>query len=338
MKRISGAEMTKERSNETGAERLDLYRKMRVIREAETSLSGLFANNEIPGFIHLSLGQEAVAVGVCGALQEGDTLASNHRGHGHALAQGISLQSFFLELFGKDGGICRGRGGSMHIADMSVGMLGANGIVGGGLSIALGSALAHSVKTSGNVAVVFFGDGALGEGLLHEVLNLASLWGLPLLLVCENNGWSEFSRSSDQITTSIADLAKAFSIPFQRVDGTNVRDVHSIAGELCDRLRAGQGPAVLECLTVRWHGHYEGDPQKYRAEGDLDTASATDCVALERDRLVKDGVDAGILDVLDTEIKAEVEAAVAAARHGTAPDFAVALSDVHRKTIGSHHV
>lgn len=330
--------MAKERNEMTGEERVDLYRKMRVIREAETSLSGLFANNEIPGFIHLSLGQEAVAVGVCDALDKGDTLASNHRGHGHALAQGISLESFFLELFGKDGGICRGRGGSMHIADMSVGMLGANGIVGGGLAIALGSALAHSVKKSGNIAVVFFGDGALGEGLLHEVLNLASLWGLPLLLVCENNGWSEFSRSSDQITASIGDLAKSFSIPFERVDGTKVNEVRSVAGELCDRLRVGQGPALLECVTVRWHGHYEGDPQKYRAEGDQDTATSTDCVALERDRLAKEGVDVGTLDRFDTEVKAEVEAAVVAARCGMAPDFAAALSDVHRKTIGSRHV
>lgn len=330
--------MTKQRNKKTDADRLALYRKMRVIREAETALSGLFANNEVPGFIHLSLGQEAVAAGVCDALRDGDTLASNHRGHGHALAQGVSLNQFFLELFGKDGGICRGRGGSMHIADMKVGMLGANGIVGGGLPIALGSALAHSVKKTDHVAVVFFGDGALGEGIVHETLNLAALWKLPLLLVCENNGWSEFSRSSDQIRADIGDLAKAFSIPFERVDGTKVRDVRSMTGELCDRLRAGRGPAILECLTVRWHGHYEGDPQKYRAEGDQDTATSTDCVALERDQLAKDGVDIGTLDTFDAEVKTEVEAAVLAARNGAAPDFAAALGDVHSKTIGSHHV
>ncbi|MBR9651516.1 thiamine pyrophosphate-dependent dehydrogenase E1 component subunit alpha [Thalassovita aquimarina] len=330
--------MTKKRNDKSDTDLLGLYRKMRVIREAETALSGLFANNEIPGFIHLSLGQEAVAAGVCDALRDGDTLASNHRGHGHALAQGVSLDQFFLELFGKDGGICRGRGGSMHIADMSVGMLGANGIVGGGLPIALGSALAHSIKKSDQVAVVFFGDGALGEGAVHEVMNLAALWNLPLLMVCENNGWSEFSRSSDQIRAEIGDLAKAFSIPFERVDGTKVRDVRSMTADLCDRLRTGQGPAILECLTVRWHGHYEGDPQKYRAEGDQETATSTDCVALERDSLIGDGFDAATLDALDAEVKAEVEAVVIAARNGASPSFATALGDVHRNTIGSHHV
>ncbi len=336
--RISGEVMTTKRNDNSDADLLGLYRKMRVIREAETALSGLFANNEIPGFIHLSLGQEAVAAGVCDALQDGDTLASNHRGHGHALAQGVSLDQFFLELFGKDGGICRGRGGSMHIADMSVGMLGANGIVGGGLPIGLGSALAHSINKSDNVAVVFFGDGALGEGIVHEVMNLAALWDLPLLMVCENNGWSEFSRSADQIRADLEGLAKAFAIPFERVDGTKVRDVRNMTAELRDRLCAGQGPAILECLTVRWHGHYEGDPQKYRAEGDQDTANATDCVAMERDRLIGDGVDAATLDTIDAEVKAEVEAAVADARHGASPDFATALGDVHRNTIGSHHV
>src|SRR5271156_4463003 len=174
------------------AELLRLYAEMRLIREVEQRLSVLFGDGEIPGFIHLSIGQEAVAVGIAAALQRHDTLASNHRGHGHALAKGLDVSRFFLEILGRSEGYCGGRGGSMHVADMSVGMLGANGIVGAGLSIALGSALAHRTLGRPAIAVAFFGDGALAEGLLHECLNLAAVWRLPLLFVCENNGWGEF--------------------------------------------------------------------------------------------------------------------------------------------------
>ena len=184
-----------------------LHATMCLIRETETRLSHLFADGEIPGFIHLSIGQEGVAAGVVAALRRDDTLASNHRGHGHALAKGVDLDSFFLEIMGRTEGICRGRGGSMHIADMTTGMLGANGIVGAGLPIAVGSALAHQVKGSDCLACVFFGDGALAEGVLHESFNLASIWQLPVLFVCENNGWSEFSPTAQQMAATPTALA-----------------------------------------------------------------------------------------------------------------------------------
>src|SRR4051794_1274144 len=191
---------------------VELYRVMARIRAAENHLIKLFADSEVPGFIHLSIGQEAVAAGVMAALEPRDTIATTHRGHGHVIARGIDLGLFFKKVMGKAGGVCRGRGGSMHIADLSLGVLGANGIVGAGIPIAMGSAVAHSVRKTGGVAVVFFGDGAMAEGVLHETLNLAALWRLPLVLVCENNGWSEFSPTSRQFSGTLRGLAAAFGI------------------------------------------------------------------------------------------------------------------------------
>ena len=209
----------------SSAELLRLYADMRLIREVEQRLSLLFGDGEIPGFIHLSIGQEAVAVGVAGALRTDDTLASNHRGHGHAIAKGLDLSRFFLEIMGRSEGYCGGRGGSMHVADMSVGMLGANGIVGAGLPIAVGSALAHQLRKTGAIACVFFGDGALAEGVLHESFNMAALWRLPILFVCENNGWSEFSPAARQLATEPSKLAGTFEIPAERVDGNDIVEI-----------------------------------------------------------------------------------------------------------------
>src|SRR4051794_26289270 len=194
-----GGRMARNRRGGDAEQILALYWRMLTVRRAEQRLSTLFADGEIPGFIHLSIGQEAVAVGVAAVLGPADTVASNHRGHGHALAKGMPLVPFFLEVMGKAEGICGGRGGAMPVADMGVGMLGANGIVGAGTSLALGSALAFQVRGEPHVAAVFFGDGAVAEGLVHECLNLAALWQLPLLFVCENNGWAEFSPTSRQL-------------------------------------------------------------------------------------------------------------------------------------------
>jgi len=306
-----------------------LYERMLRVRRVELRLSALFAAGEIPGFIHLSVGQEATAVGIAAALRPDDTIASTHRGHGHALAKGMSLAPFFLELFGKAEGLCAGRGGSMHVADTSIGMLGANGIVGAGLPIALGSALAHAVRKTGGVAAAFFGDGAAAEGVLHETLNLAALWKLPLLLVCENNGWSEFSPTAGQLALSLPRLAAAFGIEFATVDGDDVEAVHEVATGLVARIRDGGGPRFLECSTHRVHGHYEGDPQKYRNPAELAAIAAHDPVARCARRLAELGADAALLDEVARRVDAEVDAAVATARQATSPAFEGARSDVY---------
>ena len=312
---------------------LDLYARMLRVRRAEERLATLFADGEIPGFIHLSIGQEAVAVGVGAALERDDTVASNHRGHGHALAKGMPLGSFFLEVMGKEEGICRGRGGSMHVADMSVGMLGANGIVGAGMSLALGSALAFQVRGTTNVATVFFGDGAVAEGLLHECLNLAALWRLPLLFVCENNGWAEFSPTSRQIAARLDALAAAFGIAYAEVDGNDVEAVHATASDLLRAMREDPGPRILECRTRRVRGHYEGDAQKYRVGVDASDVPEDPLVRAER-RLEEAGTGRGDFQALDREIAAEIEAAIAAARGAVEPDFERAQADVYTPAAG----
>jgi pyruvate dehydrogenase E1 component alpha subunit len=313
------------------ARRLALLRQMLLIREAELRLSQLFADGEIPGFIHLSVGQEGIAAGVCAALEKDDTLASNHRGHGHALAKGLGLGRFFLEIMGKAEGMCGGRGGSMHVADASVGMLGANGIVAAGLPIALGSALAHQVQRNGRVAVVFFGDGALAEGVVHETLNMAALWRLPLLMVCENNGWSEFSPTSRQLAADPCTLARAHKVDAESVDGNDVEAVYRASAKLVAEIRAGGGPRFLEAMTVRVRGHFEGDPQKYRQQAADD---AGDPITRFTAALIESGTPAATIDAVRTEVATAIEAAVAKGRAGTFPDFETARADVYTRAGG----
>jgi acetoin:2,6-dichlorophenolindophenol oxidoreductase subunit alpha len=320
---------------QSGSEQvLDLYRRMLLIRRAEERLAKLFADGEIPGFIHLSIGQEAVAVGVGAALDPADTLASNHRGHGHALAKGMKLKPFFLELMGKGDGICGGRGGSMHVADMSIGMLGANGIVGAGMSLALGSALALQTRGTKNIACVFFGDGAVAEGLLHECLNLAALWKLPLLFVCENNGWAEFSPTSRQIAVRLETLASAFGVRYRDVDGNDVEAVHAAAKDIVSSMRGEPQPHVLECRTRRVRGHYEGDPQKYRVGEDTSDVPEDPLIRAEK-RLESLRVGEHDLKRLDREVQDDIDEAVAVARAATEPDFASALGDVYASAGGA---
>lgn len=309
-----------------------LHRMMLRIRRAEERLSTLFSDGEVSGFIHLSIGQEAIATGVMSVLEQSDTVASNHRGHGHALAKGVALDGLFMEIMGRDTGICRGRGGSMHVADMSVGMLGANGIVGAGIPIAVGSAMAHQTRKTGAVAVAFFGDGALAEGVLHESLNLAALWNLPMLFVCENNGWSEFSPTSRQFVANVRELASAFGIESELVDGNDVEQVALAASRQVGALRAGKGPRVLECITRRVHGHYEGDPQKYRDDGDADPK--TDPLTRSLARLEEAGADKSDIEAIAAEVEAEIDAAVDAARAAPAADFDAALADVYTRESG----
>lgn len=305
-----------------------LYRAMVRIRAAENHLIKLFADSEVPGFIHLSIGQEAVAAGVMASLERRDTIATNHRGHGHVIARGIDLGLFFKEIMGKAGGVCRGRGGSMHIADLGLGVLGANGIVGAGLPIAMGSAVAHSVRKTGAVSVVFFGDGAMAEGVLHETLNLASLWRLPLLLVCENNGWSEFSPTSRQFSGTLRGLAAAFGIDYTHVPGNDVQAVAQAADAAVHRARGG-APAILECATSRVRGHYEGDPQKYRDPHEIAALDAHDPLRRGAEALTAAGASPDAIAEIAAEIEAEMTAAIAAARADSQPDFDAALADVY---------
>jgi pyruvate dehydrogenase E1 component alpha subunit len=308
---------------------LALYRTVKTIRAVENSLTRLFADGEVPGFIHLSIGQEAVAAGICSALAPQDTLATTHRGHGHVLARGLSLAHFYKEIMGKAGGVCGGRGGSMHVADMDLGILGANGIVGAGIPIAMGSAVAHQVRETGGVAVAFFGDGAMAEGVLHETLNMAALWRLPLLLVCENNGWSEFSPTSRQFAARLEDLAAAFGIAYTRLDGDDAVAVAAAAAGAVAGLRRGEGPVVLECVTQRVRGHYEGDPQKYRDDEEIAALAGHDPVARAEAALLAQSVSAEDIARVGQEIDAQVAAAIEAARADAEPDYEAALGDVY---------
>jgi TPP-dependent pyruvate/acetoin dehydrogenase alpha subunit len=307
---------------------LGLYRVMVRIRAAETHLIKLFADGEVPGFIHLSIGQEAVAAGVMACLEPRDTIATTHRGHGHVIARGIDLRLFFKEIMGRAGGVCGGRGGSMHIADLGLGVLGANGIVGAGIPIGMGSAVAHRVRKTGGVAVVFFGDGAMAEGVLHETLNLAKLWQLPLVLVCENNGWSEFSPTSRQFSGTLRGLADAFRIDYAHVDGSDVQAVAAAADETVGRARTGV-PSILECATRRVRGHYEGDPQKYRDPNEIAELDAHDPLRRAAEALAAAGASPDAVAAIGAEVEAEATAAIAAARADTLPDFDAALADVY---------
>ncbi len=316
-------------------EALALYSEILTIREAELRLGTLFADGEVPGFIHLSVGQEAVPVGIMSALEAHDTVASNHRGHGHAIAKGVDLNRLFQEIMAKDEGYCRGRGGSMHVADASVGMLGANGIVGAGLPIALGSAFAHQVKQRDSVAVVFFGDGALAEGVLHECLNLASMWKLPLVFVCENNGWSEFSPTSREFIGKLPDLAKVFGIPSITVDGNDVFAVQAAAKRLVPNARTGEGPQVIECLTHRVRGHFEGDQQKYRDSEDIKRATQSDPVVRMEKLMTELGLSKAEIATVKSSVMDRIEQAVAAGRGGASPQFAASLADVYTPRVST---
>lgn len=317
--------------NRRSAELLELYERMVLIREAERMCGALFADDEIPGFIHLSDGQEAVSVGVMAAMTEQDTISSTYRGHGHALAKGLGLDAFFKELMGKVDGACKGRGGSMHVADLSVGMLGANGIVGGGVAIAVGSGLAHKLRGGEAIAASFFGDGALAEGVFHESLNVASLMQIPVLFVCENNGWSEFSPTSTQIVFSLEDLAAAHKIDYRRVDGSDLEEVSAAASEFIGAMRRVRRPAVLECFTVRARGHFEGDAQRYRGTG----PAPVDPLARTRALLEKAGVSGGALDQLSERARARVSAAIEAARRSDEPTLQSAAEGVYANELKS---
>jgi pyruvate dehydrogenase E1 component alpha subunit len=294
---------------------------MTTIRLFEQRVAREFRTGEIPGFVHMYVGEEAVAAGVCANLDERDYITSTHRGHGHCIAKGCDLRRMMAEIYGREDGLCKGRGGSMHIADFSRGMLGANAIVGGGIALATGAALAASVRGSGEVAVAFFGDGAANQGVLHESLNLAAIWGLPAVYVCENNGFAESTPAA--YATSVPDVASraaAYGIPGVIADGADAVAVYEAAREAVRRARAGEGPTLLEVKTYRFMGHFEGDPDRYRDDGDREAARSRDALAALRGRLLAAGAGEAELDALAAEVDAEVSEAVAFAKASPFPD------------------
>ena len=303
---------------------LRFYRQMLKIRLFEEQVNQLYLSAKMPGLAHLYIGQEAVAVGVCEALRRDDYITSTHRGHGHCLAKGASVDKMFAELLGKVSGYCRGKGGSMHIADQDTGNLGANAIVGGSAGIATGAAMSAKMRGSDQVAVCFFGDGALGQGLLYEVMNMASLWKLPVIYVCENNLYNEYTHYSETTAGEILERAKAFGIPSESIDGQDVVLVHSVSQRLVERARKGAGPAFLLCNTYRFYGHHVGDINRayYRSKQEEEEWKAgRDPVKLLAQRLRKEKMaDEATLGKIDDEIQSQVQAAVQFALDAPYPD------------------
>ena len=301
--------------------RLELLHGMWRIRVFEERVGQLTRADEVHGLVHLSVGQEAVAVGVCGRLSHDDAVYGNHRAHGHAIAKGAPLGRVMAELMGRDGGLCRGLGGSMHLVDVKHGFLGATGVVGGNVPLALGSALAGRLAGRDEVAVVFFGDGAVQGGIFVESVNLAALWALPVILVCENNGFAEFTpRSAHTTVERVTDVVAPYGLARATVDGNDVVAVRRAFGGLLEAARLGEGPFLLECLTHRLRGHYEGDPQRYREALAQDEWQRLDPIR----RLERRGLDDGWLDgdaamQLEQEARDEVEEAVRFARESPFP-------------------
>ena len=256
-------------SSFTDAELVEMHRRMLRIRGFEQRVAALYRDGEVPGFVHLSIGQEAAAVGACWPLRPQDVITSTHRGHGHCLAKGMDPLGMFAELMAKDQGTNRGCGGSMHIADPKLGIFGANGIVAAGLPIAVGAGAAAQLRRNGGVAVAFFGDGAPAQGAFHEALNLAAVWHLPVVFFCENNGYAEFSPTATQNAASLKRRAAGYGIDYAAVDGNDVVATAATMGSAVLAARSGDGPMVVEATTYRWHGHYEGDPQRYRSASEI---------------------------------------------------------------------
>ncbi|MDK2349386.1 MULTISPECIES: thiamine pyrophosphate-dependent dehydrogenase E1 component subunit alpha [Pseudomonas aeruginosa group] len=311
---------------------LHAYRVMRTIRAFEERLHVEFATGEIPGFVHLYAGEEASAAGVMAHLRDDDCIASTHRGHGHCIAKGVDVHGMMAEIYGKKTGVCQGKGGSMHIADLEKGMLGANGIVGAGAPLAAGAALAARLKGSDAVAVAFFGDGGSNEGAVFEAMNLAAVWNLPCLFVAENNGYAEATAANWSVACDhIADRAAGFGMPGVTVDGFDFFAVHEAAGAAIERARAGEGPSLIEVKLTRYYGHFEGDAQTYRDPGEVKHYRETrDCLKQFRERTSHAGLlSTDDLDAIDAEVQAHIEDAVQRAKNDPKPEPADLLRDVY---------
>jgi acetoin:2,6-dichlorophenolindophenol oxidoreductase subunit alpha len=313
---------------------LDIYTRMLKIRRFEEQVGRLFAQGQLPGFVHLYIGEEAVGAGVCAALRDDDYIVSTHRGHGHVIAKGGDFNRMMAELFGKATGYCKGKGGSMHIADFTIGMLGACGIVGGGIPVAVGAALSAWYRDSDQVAVSFFGDGAANEGSFHESLNLAATMDLPAIFVCENNQYGEFTPAHKAMKIrDIAARATGYGIPGVIVDGTDALAMYEAAAAAVARARAGQGPTLIEAKTHRRGGHAEGEQaflagQEYRSPEELEAMRAGDPLARLHNLIIVEGLIAGDeLEELDQTITQAVADAVEFARQSPEPGLEVLLED-----------
>ena len=313
-------------------EKLEILRKMLLIRAFEEKAGELFRQKLISGFIHLSIGEEASSVGTCSVLRKDDYVASTHRGHGHMIAKGADPKRMFAELYGKAAGYCKGKGGSMHIADFSIGILGANGVVGGGFPIIVGAGLSIKLRKTDQVAVVFFGDGAANRGTFHEAANMAAVWKLPVIFVCENNLYASTTPASCTLAGgSVAGRASAYGIPGVMVNGNDVLAVRKAVAEVVERARAGKGPAIVENKTYRYRGHYEGDPQRYRSQKEIeDFRKREDPILLFERLLTKEKVLSDKLKRgMHKEIARLIDGAVEFAQNAPLPRPEDALEDLY---------
>lgn len=318
------AEISKERL-------LWMYERMRLIRAFEDRVADLFAAGKLPGFVHLYAGEEPIAVGVCAHLSDRDYITSTHRGHGHCIAKGVDVNAMMAELYGRATGACKGKGGSMHIADVDKGMLGANGIVGGGGPLACGSGLTAKVLGTDQVTVCFYGDGAAEQGTMHESMNLASVWKLPVIFVCENNLYAESTPwTYHGATKSFADRATAYNIPGVLVDGTDVFAVYEAAGEAVARARRGEGPTLIEARAFRYYGHFQGDATTYRTEEEVASYRARDPIAQFRKRVLERGLlSEDELAEIDAKVTRAIDEAVRYAEESPYPLPEECLTDVY---------
>jgi len=311
---------------------LKAYRTMKEIREFEERLHVEFATGKIPGFVHLYSGEEAVATAVCMHLNDEDRISSTHRGHGHCIAKGVEIPGMMSEIYGKKTGTCGGKGGSMHIADLEKGMMGANGIVGAGPPLICGAGLAAKFKKNKAVGVAFFGDGASNQGTVLESLNLSSIWKLPVIFINENNGYAESTGVAYNVPTpNIADRAAGFGMPGVTVDGNDFFAVYEAAGEAIKRAREGHGPTLLECKTQRFYGHFEGDAMTYRVPGEVQKQrEQNDCLKIFAKKVIDAGlITAAELEAVDKEVLALIDESVAKAVAAPQPAPADLLADVY---------
>ena len=310
---------------------IKMYYEMLKIRRFEERVLVLFSQGKIPGMLHLYIGEESVAVGACSTIRTTDYITSTHRGHGHVIAKGADLKQMMAELFAKSTGYNKGKGGSMHIAEPKIGILGANGIVGGGIPIATGSALSSKFLKNNKVTLCFFGDGASNQGTFHESINLASAFNLPCIYICENNLYGvSVKQTKVRKVKDIADRAKAYAIPGCIVDGNDVIAVYDAVKEAVDRARKGEGPSLIECKTYRWRGHFEGDPVNYRTEEELQEWKKKDPVKLFKNKLISGGVmDSAKAEEIEEEVTRELDEAIRFADESPQPDVAIALEDVY---------
>ena len=313
---------------------IDAYTRMKKIRVFEETMRDEFAKGTVPAFIHLYIGQEAIASGICVELNDDDTIASTHRGHGHCLAKNSNLERMTMEIFCRADGLCEGKGGSMHIADLSVGMLGANAIVGANAPIAVGAALRQRVMGENLVSAAFIGDGASNQGAVFEAMNLASVLKLPVLFVFENNGYAEFTGVDYHCGGGdIAGRAEGFGMPSYKLDGSDFFAVQEAAAEAVQRARKGDGPSAIECYAKRWYGHFEGDPQQYRTKKELESIRKNNVpLIIFRQKVEEAGlIESSELDLIDDDLLSQVTNAVEKAKNSPLPNIEELTTNVYER-------